>query len=264
MSESSMTDSHYDSEGPRCERCNDTGWVIEGEEAFRCDCYESLRQDILLSQANVPDRYSHCSLLGFEVSNNSSLLRARDVAMDFVRSYPMRRDGLLFMGGCGVGKTHIAVGIIKDIISKSVPCLFVDFRALLGEIKETYSDPKGETSESDVLEPVLETDVVVLDDLGAERISEWVRDKLGFIINHRYNHKKAMILTTNYVDAAAKKSSLTRATETLQDRIGVRLRSRLYEMCKLVEIKADDYRLRFAAAKPAKKRGRPRKSAVEE
>ena len=264
MSGSSMTDSHYDAKSPRCERCNDTGWVIEGEEAFRCDCYVSLRQDILLSQANIPDRYSHCSLLEFEVSNNSSLLRARDVAMDFVMSYPTRRDGLLFMGGCGVGKTHLAVGIIKDIISKSVPCLFVDFRALLAEIKETYSDPKGETSESDVLQPVLETDVVVLDDLGAERISEWVRDRLGFIINHRYNNKKAMIITTNYMDATSKKSSLTRAKETLQDRIGVRLRSRLYEMCRLVEIKADDYRLRFTAGKPAKKRGRPRKSAVEE
>jgi len=253
-----------DAESPRCERCDDTGWVVEGDEAFRCDCYESLRQDILIAQANIPDRYSHCSLREFEVGNNSSLLRARNIAMDFVRSYPMRRDGLLFMGGCGVGKTHLAVGIIKDIMSKSVPCLFVDFRALLGEIKETYSDPKGETSESDVLEPVLETDVVVLDDLGAERISEWVRDRLGFIINHRYNHKKAMIITTNYMDAAAKRDGLTRTTETLQDRIGVRLRSRLYEMCELVEIDADDFRQNLAATKPAKRRGRPRKGGAEE
>ena len=255
---------HDEGESPRCERCNDTGWVVEGDEAFRCDCYESLWVNILISQANIPDRYSHCGLEGFEVGNNNSLLRARDIAMDFVRSYPMRRDGLLFMGGCGVGKTHLAAGIIKDIMSKSVPCLFVDFRALLSEIKETYSDPKGETSESDILEPVLSTDVVVLDDLGAERISEWVRDRLGFIINHRYNQKKAMIITTNYMDATGKKSGLTRATETLQDRIGPRLRSRLYEMCKLVEIKADDYRLRLAAEKPAQRRGRARKSAVEE
>ncbi len=260
-----MTDSHYDSEGPRCKRCNDTGWVIEGEEAFRCDCYESLKQNILLSQANIAQRYSHCSFNDFDIANNVSLGEAKRAAEDFVRAYPAKRDGLLFMGGSGVGKTHLAVAIVKEIIStKSVPCLFVDFRSLLGEIKETYSDPKGETSESDVLAPVLETDVVVLDDLGAERISDWVRDRLGFIINHRYNHKKAMIITTNFMDAGPKKSGLTRATETLQDRIGVRLRSRLYEMCKLVEIKADDYRLRLVGGKPTKKRGRPRKSAVEE
>ncbi|MBN1592295.1 MAG: ATP-binding protein [Candidatus Coatesbacteria bacterium] len=246
----------------RCERCQDTGWVVEGGVAFRCDCYESLKQDILLSQADIPGRYSHCSLLTFEVDDNPSLLRARDIAMDFVKAYPAKRDGLLFMGGCGVGKTHLAAGIIKDIISKSVPCLFVDFRALLSEIKETYSDPRSETSESEILEPVLETDVVVLDDLGAERISDWVRDKLGFIINHRYNHKKAMIITTNFMDSAGKKDSLTRSTETLQDRIGTRLRSRLYEMCRLVEIKADDYRQKLAEEKPVRRRTRRR--AIEE
>ncbi len=259
-----IMDEGLEDDGPRCERCNDTGWVIEGDEAFRCDCYESLRQDILLAQANIPERYSHCSLLGFEVGNNTSLLRARDIAMDLVKAYPARRDGLLFMGGSGVGKTHLAVGIIKDIISKSVPCLFVDFRTLLDEIKETYSDPKGGPSESDILQPVLETEVVVLDDLGAEHVSEWVRDRLGFIINYRYNNKKMMIITTNYLDARGKKSSLTRAAQTLEDRIGIRLRSRLYEMCDLVEIRADDHRLKIASPRTRNKRGKTPKSAAEE
>lgn len=246
---------------PICKRCGDTGWVIQGDTAVRCDCYSRLMGDRLVQEANIPERYSHCDLLDFKVSNNRSLAQAKTIALEFARSYPVSRDGLLFMGGCGVGKTHLAVGIIKNLAAKGVPSLFVDFRTLLEQIKETFSDAKSGISESDLLEPVLETDVVVLDDLGAERISDWVRDRLGFIINHRYNSKKTMIITTNFVDAPPKRSAVARAIETLQDRIGLRLRSRLYEMCRLVEIASDDYRKGQAEKQQSERPRRPKKSA---
>jgi len=246
------------SETTVCPRCGGTGWIIIDDKAYRCDCYESLRLDLLLSEASIPARYSHCNLREFN-DYNLSLARAKALAFEFVKSYPASREGLLFMGGCGVGKTHLAVGIIKELVStKAVPCLFCDFRALLEEIRETYSERGEGPSESDILEPVLETPVVVLDDLGAEKTTDWVLDRLGYIISYRYNHEKTMIITTNFLDAEAQRGSVTRARETLEDRIGPRVRSRLFEMCKLVRIKAGDYRQRQQVPKP-RSRGSARK-----
>jgi len=245
-----------------CERCHDTGWVVIDNTAYHCDCYQGRHKNSLEEQANVPERYSHCSFLNYHPGNNLSLAKALKTAEEFVKFYPAKRDGLLFMGGCGVGKTHLCVAIINELIgTKSVPCLFVDFRGILEEIKETYGE-SGEVTESDILEPVLETEVVVLDDLGAERTNQWVLDRLGFIINYRYSHKKTMIVTTNFLDNTGGRGGLERRAETLQDRIGVRLRSRLYEMCRLVEVKAPDYRHEMSSlskgssSKPKKPRRR--------
>jgi DNA replication protein DnaC len=92
----------------------------------------------------------------------------------------------------------------------------------------------------------------VLDELGAKRSSAWVEETIFYIINHRYNHKKLTIFTSNYLDIGDeedtrqsyfKKSDFTKkGDDTLVDRIGIRLRSRIYEMCKVVEIWGEDYR----------------------
>jgi DNA replication protein DnaC len=89
----------------------------------------------------------------------------------------------------------------------------------------------------DVLRPVLDAKVLILDELGANKPTEWVRDTIAHIINCRYNDKKLTIFTSNYLNASSKPGE-----ETLTDRIGVRLRSRLYEMCREVEIRGDDFR----------------------
>ena len=251
-----------DGDSSVCERCGGTGWIVIGEDAYHCDCHSGMRLNQLEREPNIPARYSHCSFLNFKSDNNTSLQRGLEVAKDFVNMYPANRDGLLFMGGCGVGKTHLAVGIIEEIIAtKGASCLFIDFRSLLEEIKETFQTSSEGPSEMDILGPVLETDVIILDDLGAEKTSEWVLDRLGFIINHRYNHQKTMKITTNFLDPKNEKSNLERATETLESRIGVRLRSRLYEMCKLVEIDAEDFRKKTAKKRATSRSGRPRNRA---
>jgi DNA replication protein DnaC len=136
----------------------------------------------------------------------------------------------------GVGKTHLAVSILKGLSERGFNCLFYEFGTLLKEIQDSYN-PSTKTSELGVLAPVLNTEVLVLDELGASKPTDWVRDTMAHIINTRYNDKKVTIFTTNYSDDRPSERE-----ETLEDRIGVRLRSRLFEMCKLIEIKGRDYR----------------------
>jgi len=122
-----------------------------------------------------------------------------------------------------------------------VPCLFYEFGALLKEIQNSYN-PVSRASEQQVLAPVYETEALVLDELGASKPTDWVRDTMMQIIGTRYNERRLTIFTTNYTDARRQPSE-----ETLEDRVGVRLRSRLYEMCRTVIIEGEDYRRRLAA-----------------
>ncbi|MGQ9470594.1 MAG: ATP-binding protein [Candidatus Aminicenantales bacterium] len=232
-----------------CPQCEGSGWVlveVEGRQvARRCSCYRETRTKILLIRANIPRRYQNCSFKNFEVHNDSHRDALR-ISKQLVKNYPVQDVGLLFIGPCGVGKTHLAVAIIRELIEKKgVPCAFYDFRDLIRDIQATY-DPEADISTSDVLQPVLNTPVIVLDELGAKRTTAWVEETVFQIINHRYNEKKLTIFTTNYLDKGEeedKKSEFyKKGEETLIDRIGVRLHSRLYEMCKLVEMAGPDYR----------------------
>jgi DNA replication protein DnaC len=138
------------------------------------------------------------------------------------------------------------VAIIQELIrTKDAACIFYDFRDLIREIQSTFT-PDSTLSESDVLTPVFQSDVLVLDELGAKRTTAWVEETVFYIINHRYNHKKLTLFTTNYPDTDEEEdkrdSFYKKSDDTLIDRIGVRLRSRIYEMCKVVDMWGDDYR----------------------
>ncbi len=108
---------------------------------------------------------------------------------------------------------------------------------------QDYYNPVSKNSELAVLEPVFEADVLVLDELGASKPTDWVRDTMMQIINTRYNDKRLTIFTTNYSDLRRNDKD----GEILEDRIGVPLRSRIYEMCKTVVIEGEDYRKRSLA-----------------
>lgn len=241
----------------KCPLCNGSGWVIEDAQSssssvVRCSCYLQRRSVILLKEANIPKRYINCTLENFETNRIISRephhlspakaqltpAMAKDVVQDFIQGYTPKNRGLLLMGNCGVGKTHLAVALILSLMkSKGVSCLFYDFRDLLNEIRASYKS-NSKTVTSNILRPVFEKEIVVLDELGAEKITEWTRDTLNYILNKRYNDNKTTIITSNWLDEAEADE------ETLADRIGYRMRSRLYEMCRVIEIVGDDYRMR--------------------
>ena len=226
-----------------CSSCSGTGWELVADKGVRpCHCRTDERRAKLFADARIPKLYSESSLQTYQPSKgNLSQLRAFNFAHTFVRDYPVVDRGILFMGSVGVGKTHLSVGIMRGLMEKGISCRFYEYRSLLKEIQNSYN-PNTNASEMDILAPIIECEVIVMDELGAAKPSEWVQDIIGLIINARYNEKRFTILTTNYIDD--RQSSVE---ETLGDRIGARLRSRLYQMCKTVQMDGEDYRQIFDA-----------------
>src|SRR5258708_4226832 len=191
-----------------CPVCAGTGWktiAVPGKASrvTRCDCRMTNRTQQLLTKARIPGRYEHCTLDDFvtdTASSHSSLSRAKLTCMKFVEECPLEKMGLLIVGPIGVGKTHFAVGIVKELIlQKGISCLFYDYRELLKEIFNSYND-SVQATELSVLKPVFEAEILVLDDLGAVKPRDWVWDTVSFILNTRYNAKRTTIITTNFPD----------------------------------------------------------------
>ena len=233
-----------------CPECNGSGWVHLVKDGVagvqRCNCFRQARIDRLIANARIPSRYAHCELQSFylrEKLTTKSIELAKLAAETFVEEFPSTTPiGLLLMGPQGVGKTHLAVGIVKALIKrKAVPCLFRAFPELLKEIQMSYS-PISQSSELTLLTPVLDTDVLVLDELGSQTPSAWVKDTVSYILNYRYSENKVTLFTTNYLDSDDPMSTRKGAFYSLRDRIGDQMRSRLYEMCKTVVMAGNDFR----------------------
>ncbi|HZS45099.1 MAG TPA: AFG1/ZapE family ATPase [Blastocatellia bacterium] len=225
-----------------CQKCNGSGWEkVAGKGVRRCSCKVVDRTEILLEAACIPRRYKDCEIDNYE-NHHPTQLRAKLIAQKFVAESPLVEVGLLLIGPCGVGKTHLASSILKGLLRKGIQGLFYDFRDLLKEIQNSYN-AVSQTSEMQVLAPIYEADVLVLDELGASKPTAWVQETMTQIINNRYNENKITIFTTNYLDTPSQK-----VDETLTERVGVRLRSRLYEMCKVIHIEGDDYRQKVKQA----------------
>ena len=236
-----------------CERCGGTGFEIvdkDGREfAAPCACRRgTTRKASFFEACRVPPRYEHCTLRSFEPGSDT-LLQALRKAESYCGGYPYVGPdeglGLLFTGDNGVGKTHLAVAVLRELWEqKGVRGQFWDFHELIREIRHSYNE-ETRTTELQVLEPVVETGVLLLDDLGAWKMTEWMLDTLFFILNSRYMSKRATLITSNYPDVSpeqAGRDGSLRKREFLVERVGTRLRSRLVEMCLLVKMHGDDHR----------------------
>ena len=239
-----------------CPICDGVGLVRVVNEAGKwvsrgCECQRMERETRRVDAAQVPHRYRECTLDAYEIYHGAdrSLSEGLLTARRFVEEYPgdTAGKGLLFVGSIGVGKTHLAVGVLQRLIrERGVKGLFCDYRELLKNIQNSYN-PQVSTTELDLLKPVFAAEVLVLDDLGAQKPNEWVWDTVALILNTRYNDKQTTIITTNYQDLPAGNGAKTDAERaarepTLGDRIGDRMLSRIAEMCIQVKMTGKDFR----------------------
>lgn len=250
-----------------CSLCAGSGWkTVPGAAEHgvtRCDCQLRARAGSLMTAARIPKRHEECELSNFDFEGpRSHLGAARMAACRFVEEYPVQKTGLMLVGDVGSGKTHLAVGIVKALIrEKGIECIFYDYAELLKQIQDSYN-PSVQATELTLLQPVFNTEVLVLDDLGSVRPTEWRWDTIRLMLNTRYNDNRTTIITTNFADEPAaasdpdapKKSESFSAAkaavrkDTLGDRIGEPMRSRLHEMCRVVKMKGPDFREKIKSA----------------
>jgi DNA replication protein DnaC len=245
-----------------CVICGGSGLRVVQENgrqfARECVCRIERRTIRMLGRANIPRRYEHCSLESYETrlsSSHPTQEAALLIAKKFVESYPLETDGkgLLITGSIGVGKTHLAVGILQALVAeRGATGLFCDYRDLLKQVLNSYNSQVRET-ELEILRPIFDTEILVLDELGASKPTEWVWDTVAHILNTRYNDRRTTIITTNYANlgplAGPPREGKTSAREdTLGDRITERMRSRLQEMCIVVDVQGEDFRQKVKRA----------------
>jgi DNA replication protein DnaC len=251
-----------------CSVCDGVGLVRVVDSAGRwvsrpCECQEMQREERRIGAAKIPPRYRDCTLDSFDPSYKGAdplIGRALATARKFVDEYPVNTGGkgLLFVGTTGIGKTHLAVGVLKRLVrERGVKGLFCDYRELLKNIQNSYN-PQVSATELELLKPVFAAEVLVLDDLGAQKPSEWVWDTVALILNTRYSDRQTTIVTSNYSNSrpgagvkldkdGAKPAKME--DFTLGDRIGESMRSRLSEMCISVEMAGEDLRFTTEKAK---------------
>jgi DNA replication protein DnaC len=252
-----------------CDKCDGEGRIFRENEKgiaylMDCECTLLKKRIRVLEEAGIPGKFVDADFVSYEKHHRSQGI-AKRVAEDFVEDFlKTKKDfsrGLILMGAPGLGKTHLAVAIIKALaLVEGIDCRFVDFFQLLADIRHGYSE---DMSDQAFIKPYLDARVLVIDELAKGRNTEWELTVLDQLISNRYNSAdKVTIFTTNYSSEKPivekkendKKDSLienyadTYMRESLQEKIGTRIYSRLAEMCKFVMIQGQDLRQKSLSA----------------
>lgn len=191
----------------------------------------------LFKQSNLGRRFKDRTFENFKPEFNLDAYRiALDYAQNF-EEYSQQGLGLIFTGSFGVGKTHLAAAIANYlIVNKSIPVVFGTVSALLGELKKAYD---SESVSADRIEKQFCTvDLLIIDDLGKEKPTEWLVEKLYYIINSRYEDYKPLVIRTNLT-----LDEIEQRLNVAGSLAGSAIVSRLVEMCRIVPMHGQDFRL---------------------
>lgn len=197
--------------------------ITEAEEKYRQD---RVRQ--LFSVSRLGERFTECRFETFIVRPGT------EIAFRMVRRYCEEFDSWkgvapMLWGPPGCGKSHLAAAVTHELIRRGKTVVFQSVPELLARIRGTYGDDARE-SERDVMAALMDCDLLVLDDLGAERVTDWVQDTLFRLIDGRYRAAKSIMVTTNL------------EPRDLAAILGVRMADRLIEMTIPIQMQATSYR----------------------
>ncbi len=235
-------------EKPRCD-CEKAvafwkGWDAKQEKIKKekelAEEQELRKQKIesILGKSGIKKRYLSRTIDSFSVTAENK--KSFEVATDYIknfREYFTQGKGLYLEGPCGTGKTHLAIAIALAIINTGVPVICKTSIDILGDIKRCY-ERNSEVTEEEVLEAYKTVDLLIIDDLGKEQVTEWSVPVLYSILNERYEALLPTIITTNYnTTALAEKLSAKGDAETATAII-----SRFVESSKRVTMSWADYR----------------------
>lgn len=195
------------------------------EEAQRKERLETLFRNSML-----PSRWKNRTFENFVLTENNQTAfeRARQYAERFDAN---SGDGLLFTGDVGLGKTHLAAAIAMHLLEREHTVVFGTVTSLLSQLRNTYDDHRE--TEKDVMRRLTRCQLLVIDDLGKEKVSPWVEQTVFEIINARYDDNKSVIITTNM--------DLPEIEKKYKDN-GKALLDRIFEMCKGIKLSGKSWR----------------------
>ncbi len=235
-----------------CRRCDDTGWApvtADGRaHVERCTCWWDRLGQQHLREARIPPKYRHCTLENFNTYDHPPLVLALHTVRTYVGAFPVTppaagaKGGVFLQGPPGVGKSHLAAAAVQEIIATTKAWALFSAKSAtsLRVIRDSYN-PSTQTTETAILRPVLRCDLLVLDDLGAEKTTEWVEETMNYIVNERYSECRKTYFTSNYLNPP---DGIEDNLDTFKARVGERMYSRLREMCEFVDMHGADYRER--------------------
>ena len=212
--------------------------MLEEEKKLRMMQEFANKVDKIIKNSKKSKRNLNYKFENFEVnSNNKKVYQSlKNYSEKLVNE--VERKGLILVGNNGVGKTHLACSIANELIKNGIPIIYGTLINLLAELKNTYD--VYNISEMEIIKLYEKIDLLVIDDLGKEKPSEWGLEKLFTIINSRYENNLPVIITTNYdQNSLINRLSINGEIETVNSII-----SRLYEMCYLVKIEYRDHRIK--------------------